>query len=249
MIVPGKAGSYAQGEEGGFDLALANWEQTGDGAVNTTVEDLAKWDANFTTGIVGGPAGLKEMETVGVLNDGKAISYALGLSVDQYRGLRRVSHGGSWAGFRAHLLRFPDRHASVISLCNLASSNPGELNRRVGDLLLEGALAAATENGAFVARPSQPPTWTPTPSELAAVAGVYHSDELLADWRIYARGDSLFARAGLGGEFPLRPTGRDTFTAFGTRVTVLRTGDRVTGFTLDNRGLRRFALARIGDAP
>ena len=65
MIVPGKAGSYTDGAEGGFALALANWEQTGDGAVNTTVEDLVKWDRNFVTGAVGGPEALKALQTRG----------------------------------------------------------------------------------------------------------------------------------------------------------------------------------------
>src|SRR5688572_18275490 len=147
MIVPGKAGSYADGPAGGFVLALANWEQTGDGAVNTTVEDLVKWDRNFVTGTVGGRAGLDQMHSVGVLNDGKAITYALGLTVDQYRGVRRVSHGGAWAGFRAHIVRFPDQALSIFSLCNLASSNPGSLNLRVADLLLADRLGPPVSEG------------------------------------------------------------------------------------------------------
>lgn len=146
MIVAGKAGSYASGPKGGFILALANWEQTGDGAVNTTVEDLFKWDRNLETGTVGGAAGLKEIHTVGVLNGGVPITYALGLTVDDYRGTRRVSHGGAWAGFRAHIVRFPDQKLSLISLCNLSNSNPGELNQRVSLLLLEDKLGPAPAN-------------------------------------------------------------------------------------------------------
>jgi CubicO group peptidase (beta-lactamase class C family) len=248
MIVPGKAGSYAEDGHGGFVLALANWEQTGDGAVNTTVEDLVKWDRNFVTGTVGGPAGLRDLQTVGVLNDAKAITYALGLTVDRYRGVRRVSHGGAWAGFRAHFLRFPDQAVSIFSLCNLASSNPGALNLRVADVLLADRLGPppAPTAAAPVAssRRSMPGATSP-----AGLAGRYRSEELLADWIVTMRRDSVFARAGLGAEFALRPVAPDTLTALGTRITVLRDAGRITGLTLDNRGLRDLRLVRIGDAP
>lgn len=243
MIVPGKAGSYGEGPNGGFVLALANWEQTGDGAVNTTVEDLFKWDRNFETGTVGGSAGLREMQTPGVLTGGKPIAYALGLTVDSLRGARRVSHGGSWAGFRAHLLRFPDLKVSLISLCNLSSSNPGLLNQRVAELLLQGTLGPTQPFTAF--RPSSAAPFRPPPEALAGMAGTYHTDELLADWVVTVRGDSVFGQPGLGAEFPLRPTGSGVFNAFGTRVTLVRSGDRVTGLTLDNRGLRNFQLTKV----
>lgn len=247
MIVPGKAGSYAAGD-GRFVLALANWEQTGDGAVNTTVEDLVKWDHNFVTGAVGGQAGLRDMQTVGVLNDGKAVAYALGLTVDTYRGLRRVSHGGAWAGFRAHFLRFPDQAVSIFALCNLASSNPGNLTLRVADALLADRLGPrVSESGSAPAISPRPAM--PGPPVLAGLAGRYRSEELLADWIVTTRGDSLFARPGLGAEFPLRAVAPDTFAAFGTRVAVRRSAGRVTGLTLDNRGLRDLRLSRIADAP
>jgi CubicO group peptidase (beta-lactamase class C family) len=243
MIVPGKAGSYADGENGGFALALANWEQTGDGAVNTTVEDLVNWDRNFRTGTVGGPAAIKELETQGVLNDGSSIAYALGLRIDTYRGVRQVSHGGSWAGFRAQLSRFPDPKVAIFTLCNLSSSAPAALTNAVADLVLNLGPAAGTAP----ARPIL--VGIPGRDELTGLAGIYHSDELLADWRLVVRGDSLFARAGLGRESRLDPTGRDRFSASGTQITFLRVGDQVSGLTLNNRGLRNFTLTRMSSVP
>ncbi len=246
MIVPGKAGSYAEGLKGGFVLALANWEQTGDGAVNTTVEDLVKWDRNFTTALVGGRSAIQELQRPGVLNDGKGIDYALGLRIDGYRGLLQVSHGGSWAGFRAQLSRYPQKQVSIFTLCNLSTSAPWALTNAVADLVLNLGPADTAS-----ARPSAAPNRSGflTMAELAALAGVYHSDELLADWQVTLRGGSLFARPGLGREFLLRQAGRDTLTAFGTQVAIERAGDRVTSLMLNNRGLRNFRLTRIGNAP
>jgi hypothetical protein len=244
MIVPGKAGSYGPGPGGGFVLALANWEQTGDGAVNTTVEDLVKWERNFETGTVGGAAGVAEMHQTGVLTGGKPITYALGLGIDSLRGLRRVSHGGAWAGYRAHIARYPDQKLSLISLCNLANSNPGQLNERVAVLLLEGKLGPVPPQGTFIRSPLAR-TFSPIPATLAGIAGTYRSPELLADWVITVRRDSVLARAGLGTEYPLRPVAADTFAAFGTRVVFLRNGGAVTGLILDNRGLRNFRLTKV----
>jgi hypothetical protein len=117
------------------------------------------------------------------------------------------------------------------------------LNQRVADLLLAGTLGPAEPFTAF--RPSSAEPFRPPPETLAGITGTYHSDELLADWVVTVRGDSVFVRPGLGTELPLRPTGPGIFNAFGTRVGLVRTGDRVTGLTLDNRGLRNFQLTKV----
>ena len=241
MIVPGKAGSYAPGS-GGFVLALANWEQTGDGAVNTTVEDLVKWERNFETGTVGGAAGIAEMHKTTVLTDGKPNTYALGLGVDTFRGLRRVSHGGAWAGYRAHIVRYPDEKLSLISLCNLSNSNPGDLNQRVSVLLLEGKLTPPVKMGGPRASLVPLPPALPI---LAGIAGTYRSSELLADWIVFIRRDTVLVRAGLGPEYALHSVSGDTFSAFGTQVVFSRTAGTVTGLTLDNRGLRDLRLTKV----
>jgi len=46
---------YSAKENGiGYRLNVSYFEQTGDGAVHTSVEDLLKWDENFYSGQVGG---------------------------------------------------------------------------------------------------------------------------------------------------------------------------------------------------
>ena len=241
-IVPGKAGSYSPaGQAGGqFRLALANWEQTGDGAVQTTVEDLLHWEGNFNTGAVGGTSALRELETTGVLNDGKPISYALGLVVDTYRGLRRVSHGGSWAGFRAQLTRFPEQHTAISVLCNLASAGPSQLAQRVADILLAGELKAPATNPftPFTGQPGSPTR------QLADYVGRYHSDELLADWVVRLAGDSLRVSIGplVEETVALTPQG---FRFAGAQLRFLETDGRVTGISLTSRGARDFLLTRI----
>jgi CubicO group peptidase (beta-lactamase class C family) len=151
MGMPTRATGYAPAPAG-FRIAMSDWEQTGDGAVNTTVEDLLHWVNNFHEPKVGGETLLSELHVAGVLNNGTSIPYARGLMTENFRGLDAVSHGGSWAGYRAELMRIPAQRFAVATLCNLASANPSALARSVVAVYLEDGLAALPES----ARPAQP---------------------------------------------------------------------------------------------
>lgn len=136
LVVPHRATAYGPRRGGGFRVAMSDFEQLGDGAVQTTLEDLLKWDANFYSWQVGGEALRQFLHATGTLNDGKAIPYARGLIVDNQRGLARVSHGGAWAGFRAQLMRFPEHRTSIVCLCNLGDMDPNGLCEQVAEIVL-----------------------------------------------------------------------------------------------------------------
>src|SRR6185369_1863087 len=102
-----------------------------------------RWDENFYEPRNGvGDAKLMEtMQEVGVLNSGKKITYASALVIGSFRGLPTVSHGGSWAGYRAQLMRFPKQHFSVACICNLAQTNPSRLAEKVSEVYLGGLMS------------------------------------------------------------------------------------------------------------
>ena len=108
---------------------MSKWEQTGDGAVYTTVEDLLRWDNNFYDPNVGGRKLLVELHRTGALAIGSPLTYASGLIVSPFRGLRSVSHGGAWGVFSAELVRFPDGKLSVVALSNEAKAGAGGQGR------------------------------------------------------------------------------------------------------------------------
>ncbi len=136
MLIPNRALAYDPGPENGYKLDVSYYEQLGDGAVHTSVEDLKKWDDNFYSGRIGGKAFLDELQQTGKLNNGKPLDYAKGLFISTHRGLRTVRHGGAWGGYRAELLRFPDQHFSVACLCNVASANPEKRADEVAEIYL-----------------------------------------------------------------------------------------------------------------
>jgi CubicO group peptidase (beta-lactamase class C family) len=140
MIVPHRAIGYAPKDGGGYGIELYLFDIVGDGGLLTSVEDLFLWDQNFYDNRLGGggPELIEQMLTPGILNSGEPLDYAFGLTHGVYRGLPTVSHSGSWAGYRAEMIRFPEQRFSVVCLSNLASFNPTGLAKQVADIYLEG---------------------------------------------------------------------------------------------------------------
>ncbi|HMD40645.1 MAG TPA: serine hydrolase domain-containing protein [Candidatus Acidoferrum sp.] len=142
VVVPGRVPAYEPRNDGGFRIDWStNFDKIGDGGLLSSVEDLLLWDRNFYDNKLGKGTLLKEMQTQGVLNNGKQIEYGLGLEISTYRGLPIVEHGGALFGYRTELLRFPQQKFSVITLCNLGTSSPGNLANQVADIYLDGQFA------------------------------------------------------------------------------------------------------------
>jgi CubicO group peptidase (beta-lactamase class C family) len=215
MIVRGRATGYGPGP-GGTRIDMSNFEQTGDGAVYTSVEELLLWDRNFYDPKVGGKDLLDRLHEVGVLNNGEKLTYASGLMVDTYRGLKSVSHGGSWAGYRAELLRFPTEKTSIICLCNMAMSNPSRLARNVADVVLADKLQPATAGTTPVA--SSSPTAaavTLTEDEAKRFVGLYRHASSGELRRISSRDGKLRIDPFSPSSIELRPSGERRFRMAG----------------------------------
>jgi CubicO group peptidase (beta-lactamase class C family) len=142
VVVPGRIPAYEPRPGGGFRIDWStNFDKVGDGGLLSSVSDLLLWDRNFYDNKLGKGTLLKEMQTPGVLNNGKQIEYALGLTISTYRGLPIVEHGGALFGYRTELLRFPQQKFSVITLCNVGTSGPRALANQVADIYLDGQLS------------------------------------------------------------------------------------------------------------
>ncbi len=132
-LVPGRAQGYSrQGANAPWRLNMPFMNVYGNGGMLTTVGDWLKWNAMLDSRSMGGPL-VDALETQGVLNDDRKISYALGLQVGTYRGMRDVSHGGATAGYQSFLARYPDQKVSVAVLCNGTSPSAGGLAASVTD--------------------------------------------------------------------------------------------------------------------
>ena len=179
LIVNDRAFGYQRISDQHFQLRLPNYDLTGPTNILTTVEDLSLWDRNFEEKTVGGDVALSLMQTPSTLSNGAkvsivlapglAVNYGLGLMISQYRGLNTIEHNGRDAGYRSHLIRFPDQHFAVACLCNLALPTEVYLRNlalRVADIYLADQLGSVS---------TMSKTAFSLEGELEAIVGVYRN--------------------------------------------------------------------------
>src|SRR6266540_885395 len=142
-IVPDRAAGYRL-ENG----ALKNQEwvapmlnTTADGALYFTVRDLTRWAIALNHRSVPSPAALDTAWTPVRLNDGATYPYGFGWFLLPQRDQRRISHSGSWQGFKTVIARYPKSGLTVIVLANLVEAQVGAIAYGIAGLL-EPALQA-----------------------------------------------------------------------------------------------------------
>ncbi|HVP89824.1 MAG TPA: serine hydrolase [Terriglobales bacterium] len=216
QVIPKRATGYEPAPDGrGYKIDMSNWDETGDGNVYTSVEDLFLWDQAFYTNALGKDV-MDMLQTTGTLSSGKKIDYAFGLVVSDYKGLKVVEHGGAWAGFRAAIVRFPEERFSVICLANLGTMDPSGLAFKVADIYLAGKLREPEKKEANKAEAIAVPE-----KDLAPLAGNYQEPRFGQWLEITLKDGRLFAGPFRGGRtFALVPTEPGTFEVRQGQTTV-----------------------------
>ena len=164
-VVPGRAQAYSRQGNAPWRLNMPFMNVYGNGGMLTTVGDWLKWNAMLDSKSLGAPL-VDGLETQGVLNDGRKIAYALGLTVDKYKGLKDVSHGGATAGYQTFLARYPDNKVSVAVMCNGTSPSAA-------------GMAAAITDEIFGPMPENPKIESATVSEdeLKRFVGIWRNEK------------------------------------------------------------------------
>lgn len=255
MLVPERALGY-QLVGSNYHISQPQFDIVGDGGVYTTVEDLAKWDANFRTGKVGGKQAISLLQTPGKLNDGQPIPYALAISVGEFHGLKTFSHSGSYGGYRSTFLRVPDKNVSVITLCN-TSDAPNSLAEQVASVVLNFAAQKTTvasiglpTSSLWLSGTAQAPNDSIAvrlrASQLARIAGNYYSSELDLPVTIVARESALVLQRAQSDELRFSPVSDDLFTNSDQMLLKVMRDDHgnVTGFRLTINRVRDLEFSR-----
>lgn len=86
-----------------------------------------------------------------------------------------VHHGGSDAGYRADLVRFPQQHFSAAVLCNTSDVIPGILAEQIADIYLAQQIKAASAQPS--ARSNTTAAVQPSEQQLASHVGLYWNRE------------------------------------------------------------------------
>ena len=183
-IIPRRASGYQKTPSGVENAPYLSMTQPfAAGALVSTVDDLARWQAALDSGKVLSPESLRRWWTPGILPDGTPTRYGYGWGIWTYRGHPVVEHGGSINGFTTANMRLPDDrlYLAVLSNCGgcadvraLALSAASIL---IGEPMKDRAAVAVT------------------PSRLDACSGTYR-DADGDDWIVRRAGDHLEIVAG-----------------------------------------------------
>ena len=219
LVHKNTATSYDGSLKEGFRQPLKYWTYMGNGNVYTTIDDLSKWLNNFRDPKVGGRESIEKLVTPGVLNDGKKLTYGLGIGVGQYRGLDRYSHGGSVGGYRSNMVYFPKQEVGIIVLSNFSSAGVGGKVTAMVNILLEDAF---TEEAARPASPqviSRKKT-TLDPQVFEPYLGNYFVDGVIAELTRQKDQMFIYAEGQMPTPVPLSPSSETTFFAEGIDLAI-----------------------------
>lgn len=108
------------------------------GALVSTVDDMAKWDAAVGSGKLLKPASWTRAHTPYTLADGTSTHYGYGWKMARVRGAIEIGHGGDIHGFTAYSLRLPEHKVYVALLTNADTGmvRPAVLAKKAAAILI-----------------------------------------------------------------------------------------------------------------
>jgi len=191
LLVPNLAAGYLVRPGGGFRRCDVTEELTGDGAIVTTIDDLAGWHAFMATGAGLGTGIRDALLTRGTLTAGAGpgtpIGYALGLESIELAGHRAWWHSGSWAGYRAAVVYLPGSAAGVSVLANRDDVYPTHVALAVAAAMLTGRDA----RDAYRELRGIPAAADLARRATAAVTGLWHDPDADVFAEIATHGDQV----------------------------------------------------------
>jgi hypothetical protein len=242
FVIPNSSMGYGPEEDGGYREILDLGGAMGAGGIYTTVADLAKWMGNLQTGRYGGAQVVEQMTTRFILADGDTTAYGLGLFVDEFRGLKRIQHGGADSAHRSHFALYPELGVGVLVHSNYSAFD-GSTPTAITEAFLSDHLVSEEEVEEQVAQGGDFDPETYDSEAFDEYVGRYELEEMAGFiLTLSRRGDSLFTQATGQDEVRIYATSDSTFE--------LRVVEASLTFHRDSEGdVASLTLHQNGDHP
>jgi CubicO group peptidase (beta-lactamase class C family) len=133
-IIPNRAAGYVlkNGALKNQQWVSPTVNNTADGSLYFTVEDVAKWDEALEGRKLISRGSYEQMWTPITLNNGTSAPYGFGWRITKSdSGHQVLEHGGAWHGFASYIVRYPEDRLSVAVLCNRAGASAGYIAKRI----------------------------------------------------------------------------------------------------------------------
>lgn len=211
-VIPRRAQAYALREDGAPRVCVPRFETMGPSNLQSSLRDLAKWEANLVRPLVGDAALIASLTEPARFAEGAATEYGYGLILGHHGVHRTVEHAGGDAAFRAYYLRVPAERFAVIVLANFLEVSPSHLVRAIVDRCLPQPSGEA-------ARSSTAPLDLKL-HHVDRLSGLYRHDASGVTCRVEPRGGRLhLASSGADYELVSQPDGNFKFRDMDIDVT------------------------------
>ena len=247
-VIPGSAVGYTPATDARDATHIYdNSGAYGQGGIYGTIDDLAKWMANWSHGRVGGAAARERMLDVGVLADGEATTYGRGIRVGEERGLTVWAHTGGSAGFGTNFRYFPDHDTGVLIMSNRAGF-PLSLAEDISGAVLGEHMEPREEEGPATPRP-EADSLRLSESELDEYTGRYYSPELETMYTVAVVDGGLVMKHRRIVGLRITPIEADTFSGpvLGTLRFERNDFGQITGFRASNGRVLNMLFERLRD--
>jgi len=236
QITPGRAAGYMRAGTAWRNADYLSMSQPySAGALISTVDDLARWNAAVEAGELLKPASWQRAATSFALADGTLTRYGAGWIIGRVGPVATVEHGGGINGFNAYVLRAPAQQLYIAVLTN--ASPPQTPPQDVAVKLATRALNVALDA----------PEIPVTPARLDEYVGSYALDGTRI--RVVTRDDHrLYAKDGEANRLELVPVGKDLFEvrAGQARFQFQRKRGRIVAVAMEPRILIGDRARRVG---
>ena len=236
QITPARVAGYMrQGAEWRNADYLSMSQPYSAGALISTVDDLARWNAAIEKDELLKPASWQLASSSFALADGTPTRYGAGWIIGRVGPVATVEHGGGINGFNAYVLRAPAQKLYVAVLTN--ASPPQTPPQDVAVKLASRVLGVALDAREIPV----------TAARLDDYVGSYSLDDKRI--RVITRGGNrLYAKDGEADRLELVPIGKDLFEvpASQVRFQFQRSRGRVVALEMEPRILMGDRARRVG---
>ena len=133
-IIPNRAAGYVlkNGVLKNQQWVSPTVNNTADGSLYFTAEDVAKWDEALETRKLISRASYDRIWTPVKLNNDTTADYGFGWRITKSdSGHNVLEHGGAWQGFATYFVRYPEDQLSVAVFCNRAGASASYIAKRI----------------------------------------------------------------------------------------------------------------------
>lgn len=137
-FLPGCAAEHGGSAAHGYRKTSIPMENSGDGGIVSTADDMLRWMAHMDAPVVGDTNTWKLLRTAHRLSDGSATGYGFGLNFSSYRGVQTIGHPGDGYGGAAQMIKVPAARLDVVVIANMRDVSAASLAYQLVDACTEG---------------------------------------------------------------------------------------------------------------